>query len=215
MDESARVHGGASQPNTDLNGFIKANIDPYTHEILFYGRDISAAKKNKLLTEKDIKDIGDIADTIIYNHLMFDDLFRLYEPRTSRYESYWSISDYKEKIANDKYIIEYKRLKETIANSSEYSDNAKSFILSVLLIREYAAYTDDWWYGPQHPEDDLRDWFTYDSPEQILCDLPWILDVKGNLRKYNQYLVPYVHELWGTLSEEISGDEWYSCRTKK
>ncbi len=215
MNESARAHGGANRPIADLKGFIATNIDPYVHDILFYGRNLSAAKMNGLLTEKDIKDIMDITDAIIDRHLMLHDLLALYDPYTSRYESYWSISDYKEKIANDTYINNYKQLKNSIANSSGYSHNAKTFILSVLLIREYAAYTDDWWYGPKHPEDDLRDWFTYTDRGQTLCDLPWILDVKGNLKRYNQYLVPYVYELWDTVAEKISTDEWYSCRTKK
>lgn len=215
MNTSARAHGGANQLITGLNEFIKMNINPYIHATLFYGRDLDAAIMNKVLTEKDAKDIGDVAASIIFRHISLYDLFMLYDPRTSRYESYWSISDYKEKMENDKYINKYKQLKESVANSSSYSDNAKSYILSVLLIREYAAYTDDWWYGPKHPEDDLRDWFTYTDREQTLCDLPWILDVKGNLERYDRYLVPYVHELWDTVANEISMDEWYSCRTKR
>ena len=212
MNESTRAHGGANQPITDLKGFIKTNIDPYIHDILFYGRDLSAAKAYGLLTEKDIKDIMDITDAIIDRHLTLHDLLALYDPRTSRYESYWSRSGYKETIANDKSINRYKQLKESVANSSEYSDNAKTFILSVLLIREYAAYTDDWWYGPKHPEDDLRDWFKYDDRGQTLCDLPWILDVKGDFERYDRYLVPYVYELWDTVAKEINNDEWHSCR---
>lgn len=213
MNMSDRAHGGANQPIMDLNEFIKTNISPYIHATMFYGRDLDAAIMNKVLTEKDAKDIGGVTASIIFKHISLYDLFMLYDPRTSRYESYWSISNYKEKIAKDEYINKYKQLKESVANSSSYSDKAKSYILSVLLIREYAAYTDDWWYGPKHPDDDLRDWFTYDSPEKILCDLPWILDVKGNLERYKQYLVPYVYELWGPLSEDISGEEWFSCRT--
>ena len=139
-------------------------------------------------------------------------MLALYDPYSSRYESYWSKSDYKKKIANDEYIKRYKRLKESIANSSTYSDSAKTFILSVLLIREYAAYSDDWWYGPKHPEDDIRDWFKYDDRGQTLCDLPWILDIKGNLKRYDQYLVSYVYELWDTVAKEINNDEWHSCR---
>lgn len=215
MRQSNRTDGGLIEKYNELNRFIKEKVDIYTQSGIIDCRCLRTAKMNKLLTEKDTKDICDTFKTIIDSKLTRCNLLNLYDPCTSRYESYWSISDYKEKIANDKYINEYKQLKESVYNSSSYSDNAKSFILSILLLLEYAVYTDDWWYGPQHPEDDLRDWFTYDSPEKTLCDLPWILDVKGNLERYNQYLVPHVHELWDTVAEEISMDEWYSCRAKR
>ena len=215
MQQMNRTDGGSIEKCNNLNRFIKEKVDIYTQAGIIDCRCLRTAKMNKLLTEKDTKDICDTFKTIIDSRLTRRNLFNLYDPRTSRYESYWSISDYKEKIANDMYINKYKQLKESVYNSSSYSDNAKSFILSILLLLEYAAYTDDWWYGPQHPEDDLRDWFIYTDRGQTLCDLPWILDVKGNLERYDRYLVHYVHELWDTIANEISMDEWYSCRAKR
>ena len=215
MRQSSRTDGGLIEKYNDLDKFIKEKVDIYTQAGIIDCRCLRTAKMNKLLTEKDTKDICDTFNTIIDNKLTRRNLFNLYDPHTSRYESYWSVLDYKEKIANDKYINKYKQLKESIVNSSSYSDNAKAFILSILLLLEYAVYTDDRWYGPKHPEDDLRDWFNYNDHGQTLCDLPWILNVKENLRRYNQYLVPYVHELWDTVTKEISMDEWYSCRAKR